>query len=304
MSTEALSITTFNIDRFTTLEEFLSEYREIGLSTMELNGRVPQFVIDGLLPLIDRGELKISSLHNFCPKPEVDEKELLLSSLDEDNRKKAVELTIKTIETAERVGARGIVVHSGTVEGISDINKKLIGLFRDGKKDSPEYDKIKTELIERRRKERHRYDAACEKSLYELSDFISRKNYQVRLGLENRYNYYQIPLYYEYDEWFDKYEDLPIYLWYDFGHGEALHTLSLINKYELLQKHGKRLLGFHIHDCIGIDDHKVPGTGSVDFMFVKDYLRPDIIKVLEYGRRFTLCEIKQGIEYLKSVGLI
>jgi hypothetical protein len=60
-----VAITAFNIDRYTTVEAFLDEYRTIGLDTIELNGRVRQHVIDALMPYIEREEIRICSLHNF-----------------------------------------------------------------------------------------------------------------------------------------------------------------------------------------------------------------------------------------------
>lgn len=66
-----IAITAFNIDRYTTVEAFLQDFRIIGLNTIELNGRVRQSVIDELVPYIERGEIRISSLHVFCPQPDV-----------------------------------------------------------------------------------------------------------------------------------------------------------------------------------------------------------------------------------------
>lgn len=304
--TAGLSITTFNIDRYTTLESFLREYRGIGLNTVELNGRVPQEVIDELLPYIDRGDLRISSLHNFCPKPVIgiDEKELQLSSLDEQKRCMAVSLTRKTIETAERVGAKAVVLHMGKVEGLSEIERKLSELYRAGRRGDDEFLCLRNELIDKRFVMREKYVDASSKSLCELSEFIVKKGYSIKLGLENRYRYYEIPTVSEYDLWFDKYRDHPVFFWYDFGHGEVLRKLSLLNRDELFNRHGNRLIGLHIHDCSGIDDHLVPGSGDIDFSFIKSYLRPDVLRVLEYGRRFELNDIAGGIDYLKRTGIL
>jgi len=301
-----LSITTFNIDRYTTIENFLNEYREIGLDTLELNGRVRQHVIDALFPYLYKGEIKISSLHNYCPRPEImDNGELQLSSLDEETRSLAVRYTCNTIEMAHRVGAKAVVIHMGEVEGLKTLMDMLKDLYRCGEKDSLEFIALKSRLMEQRRKNKAAYVKACEKSFIELSDFIARRNYSIKLGLENRYYHGEIPLVEEYDIWFEQYSQLPIYLWYDFGHGEVQHNLTLIDKYEILERHGERLLGLHIHDCIGIDDHRVPGTGEIDFEFVKKYLRPDVLRVLEYGYGVQpVSKIAEGVEYLKQKGMV
>lgn len=301
-----LSITTFNIDRYTTLENFLNEYREIGLDTLELNGRIRQYVIDALFPYLYKGEIKISSLHNYCPKPEImNNGELQLSSLNEETRRQAVYYTCKTIETAHYVGAGAVVLHMGEVEGLKTLMDMLKDLYRCGEKDSLEFISLKSRLMEQRRENKAAYVKACEKSFIELSDFIARRNYNIKLGLENRYYHGEIPLLEEYDMWFEQYSQLPIYLWYDFGHGEVQHNLTLIDKYEILEKHGERLLGLHVHDCIGVDDHKVPGTGDIDFDCMKKYLRPDVLMVLEYGYGVQpVSKIAEGVEYLKQKGMV
>ena len=304
--TSNLSITTFNIDWYTTLENFLEDYREIGLDTLELNGRVTRRVIEELFPHIEKGIIKISSLHNYCPKIEIAEEDgVQLSALDEETRKLAVQHTKVTIETARMVGAKAVVLHTGSVEGLKTLMNELKELYQAGKKDSMEYNDIRNRLIEQRKNDREKYASACEKSLIELSEFISRKNFDIKLGLENRLNHGEIPIVTEYDEWFDKYCDLPIFLWYDYGHGEVQHNLGLIDKNEIFHRHGKRLLGLHIHDCEGINDHILPGTGTIKFDFIKDHLRPDVLRVLEYGKKIKpIGKIPEGIEYLRKTGIL
>jgi sugar phosphate isomerase/epimerase len=109
----------------------------------------------------------------------------------------------------------------------------------------------------------------------------------------------------EYDAWFDKYDGAPIYLWYDFGHGAILDNLGLGDSSTLFERHSHRLLGLHLHDCRGIQDHIVPGTGDIDFAFVRPYLGPDVLRVLEYGQRVhPIVRIREGIEHLREVGVL
>lgn len=301
-----VAITAFNIDRYTTVEAFLDEYRLIGLSAIELNGRVRQHVIDDLMPTIERGEIRISSLHNFCPRPELlDRVDLRLSSPDQEVRRLAVEHTCTTILTAQRLGAAAVVLHAGEILALRPVMAQLKELFRAGQQGSEEFVRLKAELVERRKQEQDVYVQAAERSLVELAEFIARKDIPVKLGLETRDYYNQIPQRGEYDVWLERYSDLPVYLWYDLGHGEILENLGLGDKRALFRAHGSRLVGLHLHDCSGVQDHIIPGTGEIDFGLVKPYLRPDVLRVLEYGSKVQpVMRIRDGIQYLKEQGII
>jgi sugar phosphate isomerase/epimerase len=301
-----VAITAFNIDRYTTVEAFLEEYRVVGLETIELNGRVRQHVIDELVPYIERGEIRISSLHNFCPRPEVlDKVDLRLSSPDEEARRLAVAHTCNTIATAQRLGAKAVVLHAGEILPLRPLMARLKELGRAGQQGSAAFTRLKSELVDRRRREQDPYVKAAERSLVELCEFVARERVTVKLGLENRDYYNQIPQHPEYDAWFERYGDLPIYLWYDFGHGEILENLGLGDKRALLERHGSRLLGLHLHDCKGVQDHAIPGSGDVNFGVVKPYLHPGVLRVLEYGRRVQpVSRIAEGIRYLREREII
>jgi len=301
-----VAITAFNIDRYTTVERFLDEYRMIGLNTIELNGRVRQHVIDALTPFIEREEIAISSLHNFCPRPEiVDRVNLRLSSLDEQIRRLAVQHTQHTIATAHRLGARAVVLHAGEIQALRPLAKTLKEPYQAGEKDSTRFAQVQEALLVRRKQLRKTHVSAAERSIVELAEFVTRKNLGVKLGLENRDYYGQIPQVEEYDAWFERYDGMPVYLWYDLGHGEILENLGLGDKGALFDSHGHRLLGVHLHDCSGIKDHIVPGTGDIDFEFYKPYLCPKVLRVLEYGRRVRpVARIAEGIQYLREKGII
>ena len=301
-----VAITAFNIDRYTTVEGFVAEYRLIGLDTIELNGRVRERVIVDLLPYIERGEIKISSLHTFCPQPEVaDAEEPNLASPDEEERRAALRRAQKTIATAGRLGASAVVVHAGAMPALRPLAEEVKELYRAGRGDSAGFARLRAELVERRRREGELFVQAAERSVVELAEYVERQGWRVRLGLENRDLCGQIPQAEEYDAWFARYPDAPIGLWFDTGHAQILQSLGLGDQRALLERHGERLVGLHLHDCLGVDDHIVPGSGGVDFDLLRPYLRPDVLRVLEYGRRIQPVErIVDGIRYLRERGIL
>jgi sugar phosphate isomerase/epimerase len=300
-----VGITAFNIDRYTTVEAFLREYDEIGLRTIELNGRVRQHVIDALQPYIERGEVWISSLHNYCPRPDIlDEIDLRLSSPDEPLRRLAVQHTRHTIDTASRLGARAVVLHAGEILPLRPLVTVLKDLYRAEQQDSVEYVRGRDELVALRRREGPLYVRAAERSITELAEYVARAGLDVRLGLETRDYYNQIPQLVEFDAWFERLDSAPVDLWYDLGHGEIVENMGLGSKAALFERHGVRLGGLHLHDCLGIRDHLVPGEGAIDFAFLLPHLRSDVLRVLEYGSKVQpVARIKDGIAYLAAAGM-
>lgn len=302
-TTPVVAITTFNIDRYTTVEAFLDDYRCLGLDTVELNGRVRQRVIDDLLPYIDRGEIKVSSLHIYCPRPDLPDLESVnLAALDEAERRQAVAFTQRTLATAHRVGARAVVLHAGHMPGLQPWSHNLLELYR-SERGSARYLAAKEELVRRRREECPPHLAAAERSLVELAETVAREGWPIMLGLENNV-FRHVPVLEEYEAWFERHAGAPIGLWFDIGHGQVLQNLGLGEMSALLSRLGDRLIGLHLHDCLGVDDHLVPGTGEVDFTLLAPYLRPDVLRVLEYGGRFTLEKIREGIAYLRGLGVL
>ncbi len=300
------AITTFNIDRFTDLAGFLGEYERIGVDRLELNGRVGRQVLDELLPLIDRGVLTVTSIHNVCPRIEPPGRsEPELSDPDESKRKLAVGYAERSIATAHRVGAEAVVLHLGTVPGLEPLERPLVELYRAGATGGGDFAAARERFADERRRLSAPHLEACGRSLLELSECIERRSLPVRLGLETPYHHYGIPTLEEYDALFGRFGNLPIGLWYDTGHVEAQASLGFIAPRAPLARHGTRLLGLHLHDSTGLDDHRVPGDGSIDFAALVPWLREATLRVLEYGRTIQPIEhIADGIAFLQRAGVL
>ncbi|MBW2138526.1 MAG: TIM barrel protein [Deltaproteobacteria bacterium] len=87
----------------------------------------------------------------------------------------------------------------------------------------------------------------------------------IGLGIENRYYYYELPTLDNLRTIFEEFEGSPIGYWHDTGHAHANEVLGIIRRGELLEAYGGRLLGIHVHDARGLEDHLVPGAGEIDF---------------------------------------
>src|SRR5262245_27242464 len=109
----------WNSHRHTDGRAMLREIREMGYEYAELSHGVRISLLPGVFEAVDAGEIKISSLHNFCPLPiGVERAAPNIFKFTADNqreRENAIKHTIKTIENAVRLNARLVVLHMGAI---------------------------------------------------------------------------------------------------------------------------------------------------------------------------------------------
>src|SRR5688572_6703628 len=145
--------TCWNSHRHVDGRVMLREIREMGFGYAELSHGIRISLLPGVFEAVDAGEIKISTLHNFCPLPmgvnHAAPNIFKFTSEDRRERENAVRHTLKTLETAERVGAKLVVLHMGAIE-MKDYTDKLIDMVGAGQKESPKYEKLCLEVMEKR----------------------------------------------------------------------------------------------------------------------------------------------------------
>ncbi len=84
----------------------LREIRSLGFDTAELSHGIRISLLPGIIESVEAGEMKISSLHNFCPLPmgvnHAAPNLFVFSSTDPRERESAFKHSVRTIETAAR----------------------------------------------------------------------------------------------------------------------------------------------------------------------------------------------------------
>ena len=141
------------------------------------------------------------------------------------------------------------------------------------------------------------------KSLIEIAEYNSKLKGPA-LALENRYRYYYLPLPDELEQMLAIMGGNAFGFQYDIGHATALDALGLVEHQEWLTRFGSRIIGVHIHDVNGLEDHQAPGMGKVDFRTIAPFLPENCIKTLEIGPQASLEQIAAGLEVLKNAGII
>src|SRR5882757_5986539 len=130
----------WNSHRHTDGRAMLREIRDLGFEYAELSHGTRISLLPGIIEAVEAGEIKISSLHNFCPLPMgVNHSAPNLYRLTAEKnaeRENAYRYTRKTIEMAARVKAPLVVLHYGSME-MKDYTDKLLDMVGRDEKDTP-----------------------------------------------------------------------------------------------------------------------------------------------------------------------
>jgi sugar phosphate isomerase/epimerase len=275
----------------------------LGFGYAELSHGIRISLLPGILQAVDAGEIKISSIHNFCPLPMgVDRAAPNVFKFTSDNpreRENAFRHTVRSIETAERVHAPLVVLHMGAID-MREYTDKLIDLVQAGKKDTPKYRKLCEEANLKREEKK-------DKSLRHAYDVLSRlvqeaESRGVRLGIENREALEEIPLEDDFPFFFLEFSSPAVVYWHDTGHAQIKENLGFIDHLMHLESYAADLAGFHVHDVeFPGRDHRPPGQGMIAFEALKPFVKPEHIKVFELSPSVPVDDLQAGVAHLKSL---
>ena len=280
----------------------LREIRDLGFDYAELSHGIRISLLPGIFEAVDAGEIKISSLHNFCPLPMGVDRAApniyKFSSEDRRERESAFKHTMKTLETAVRVKAKLVVLHTGCVD-MKGYTDTLIDMVGEGKKGTPKFEKLFQEVLQVREKKKARYIENALESIRRVVDEAKPRG--VKLGIENREALEEIPFESDYDSFMNELRDPTIVYWHDTGHAQIKENLGIINHKQHLEARRERLCGFHIHDVeFPGRDHRPPGKGCINWVALKPIVQPHHFKVLELSPSLSPDDARGGTETIKA----
>ena len=290
--------TMWAIGQFENLAGFFTAGAELGFSHFELNHGVDSAMLAG--QALDG---RITAVHEPCPAdvsyPELKRRNWLISALDEENRRRGIEATRRSIDLAHELGVRAVVVHPGRVDIDPALEFALVNLYKAGKQNSPEYTAARERLVAARAAQAGANMQAVRRSLVELAGHAAQRG--IRLGLENRLRYLDIPLPDELDELLNLGFGDTIGYWHDIGHAQVLEHLSLHQHEEWLRRFAGPegcLVGVHLHDVVGVQDHLAAGLGQVDWEMVAGYLPPGALRTCEFKPTNSPRQVAAGLKWL------
>jgi sugar phosphate isomerase/epimerase len=300
--TNASLSTMWAIKNFPDLNDFLRESRKMGFQKIELNHQVNS----EMLSQVSLDHYQFSSVHEPCPADittrDLIDQDWLISSSNEACRKRGVNVVKHSIQLASQLGAPTVVIHCGNASSEKSDEIKLRNLFITGETQNDGYLKIKSHLIQSRKSLVGPRLQAVKKSLGELLEYAGK--FRVKLGLENRYHYMDIPLIDEMDELLQLADSSRLGFVFDVGHAQALDHLGFFPFDAWLKRYSTRMYGCHLHDVIGLTDHYAPGVGEINFHHISHYLPDDSFRTLEVLPCNTLAQVEHSLSLLVKAGCL
>jgi len=286
-------------------DEIVSDILELGFEGVELEYRITETLYRQMKPRL-KTDLKVLSVHNFFPKPEGLGKGqkasgdfFLLSSDDRDERLRAVQYSIRTLEHAQDLEAKAVILHLGRVSMQNPTLefKELYGKSEGGNDEGLAFmDEQKS--IRKARHERH-LDAV----LFCL-DTLNREaeKREVFLAVENRCHLHEIPDLEEIGIILNEFRGGHIRYWHDVGHARAQENMGILRQKDLLEAYSEMLIGIHLHDVRGLDDHLAPGQGEINYEEIKPFVKSSHLKILEVDPEVERRDLTEGIRVIRDLG--
>jgi sugar phosphate isomerase/epimerase len=283
----------------------LAEIRELGFEWVELGHNTRISLLPGIQQAVAAREIKIASLHNFCPLPigvnGMAPDCYLPSSSNDGERDMAIRHTLRTLECASQVGAKVVVLHLGRVPmRFPNYPRRLFKMYLEDRVKTPQYEQLRQKcLVARERKKRKYFDQVCRV----LDKVIPQaQRLKVRLGMETRLGFDEIPSEDEADELLCRYGTETLAYWYDNAHAQIKENLGLIKQEEVLERFRGRTAGMHLQDFMPpLDDHLPPGKGQYDFARLKPFATDNMVFSWEIHGEWESSEIAEGARRVRAL---
>ena len=276
----------------------VNEVRALGFEYVELGHSTRQSLLSGVQEAVAAGEIKVSSVHNFCPSPigvmGPAPDHYLPSSPDEEERQYAVRHTLRTINCAAALGAKAVVTHLGRVM-MRDYTCRLLNLHVEGRADSPRYQRLSARAVAVRDKKRQKF---LDQVFRTLDDILPRaKEMNVKIGMETRLGIEEIPNEEEAEEILVRFGADTIMYWHDVGHAAVKEILGLMCPDSILNRFLGRTAGMHLQDFRPpAEDHLPPGVGQFDFGRLASHVTDGLVLAWEIHPQWKAEEITEGVK--------
>lgn len=277
---------------------------DAGFVGIELEYRIEAPVFQQMVPALERSGLKVVSVHNYFPIPPTIPHSkgggdlFLLSHPDKEERLAAIKWSTKTIEHANDLEAIAVVLHCGRAEMAHEMDK-LRDYFNTGRIHSDEARSFIDRKLEERDRIKPKYSDSLLFSIDRLIPIAEKHN--IILGLENRYHYHELPGPDDFEILFSEFRGGPLGYWHDTGHAHANERLGIIPGGEMLKRYSDHLVGIHLHDAVGLDDHLAPGKGEIDFEDFRSFLEKDMPAVVELKPGTPDSEVADGFRFVRQL---
>ena len=271
----------------------LNEVRELGFEYAELGHGIRLSLVDGIQRAVAAGEIKISSVHNFCPLPlqllSAAPDYYLLSARREREREQALKHTLRTLDCAAAVGAKAVVLHMGMVS-MRNYTERLLDLCSQGEVQTPRFQRLRDKALKVRDRKRPK---DLEQLFRTLEEVVPRaREMGLKLGMETRLGIEDIPMEDEVDQLLAQFGSDTLAYWHDVGHAQLKENMGLAKQETILERFRGRTAGMHLQDFAPpACDHLPPGYGTFDFARLAGFATDHMILTWEIHHEWTAAQI-------------
>jgi len=292
--------TCWNNARHTDGEAMIDEILALGFKHIELSHGMTITKLPGIRKAFAAGRFRCSGVHNFFPSPV----EVMIDAPDAYeytshrpwDRKRALEMSLQTLELAAEFRANYLVLHMGSVPlNPKKYTKRLTAMVAEGKQHDAEFTKAKIDFVKKREKIAPLYYSRAIDALEQL--VTKAEEYGVILAVESRSRFEDMPNEREMLHLQNHFKDNPwIGYWHDFGHVQLKHNLGLLDHSEWLESMQPHIIGAHVHDVQWpARDHRVPFTGELNYKKLLEFFPKDCPLTWELSPTRKASEIREAL---------
>ena len=92
--------------------------------------------------------------------------------------------------------------------------------------------------------------------------------------------------------------------WHDIGHAEKSQYKGYGSHEAWLKRLAHRMIGVHLHDLVGMDDHLTAGQGDMNWDTVARYLPVNVLRTCEFQNTNSPEQVADGLRWLADNGLV
>ena len=264
----------------------IEEIVELGFDKIELSHGMTVAKLPGIIKAWERGLFRCCGIHNFFPSPV----EVIIDAPDafeftshrSHERKRAMDMTLRSLEMCEQFEAGYLVLHMGCVP-MNPVKwtRALTAMLGEGRHRDAAFLERKQAFVKKREKIASLY---YQRAIEALEQLVERADaLGVKLAIESRSRYEDMPSEREMVALQKHFADqTAIGYWHDFGHVQLKHNLGLLDHQQWLESISSHLVGCHLHDVQWpARDHRVPFQGSIDYAPLLEHIPPELPLVWE-----------------------
>lgn len=298
--------TCWNNSRHHDGEAVIEEITALGIDRIELSHGTTITKLPGFKRAFADRRFTCVGVHNPFPSPV----EVMIDAPDafqftshrERDRRRALDLALRTLDTAAEFHARYVVLHLGAVPlNPRRWTKKLTAMVEAGRQLDPDYAAAKLEFVRKREALAPRYFQRAASALETLAARAAELG--LILAVESRSRYEDVPSEREMLALLERFKDHPqVAYWHDFGHVQLKHNLGLLDHDEWLGAVAARLFGGHVHDVRWpATDHRTPFTGALDYAALLRHFPADAVLTWELSPTRRTDEVRDALHVWRQL---